>query len=264
MDIGAISMMLYGWREREQCLQFFENVTGLRMNHNYIRPGGVAADLHDGWEEEVEELLTILPPAIAEYEDLLSENPIFLDRTRGVGVITPEECHAFGITGPIARASGIDWDLRKVFPYSGIEQYEFDVPTAEHGDVYDRYLVRLEEMRQSLRIVRQVMETMPLGDYRSDDLKVTPPPRKRIDESMEALIHHFKLFTEGFKVPAGEVYQAVEGPRGELGMYLVSKGGARPWRLHVRAPSFAAVQALPAMMTDSLASTDPVLGDVDR
>ncbi len=242
------------------------------MNHDYIRPGGVAADLHDGWEEQVAELLEIIPTGIAEYEELLSENPIFIDRTRGVGIITREECLAYGTSGPIARAAGINWDLRKAFPYSGIDRYEFDVPVGEHGDVYDRYLVRIAEMRQSLRIVAQVLETMPAGDYRTDDLKVTPPPRARIDESMEALIHHFKIFTEGFKVPPGEVWQSVESPRGELGMYLVSDGSARPWRLHVRAPSFAAVQALPVMLTGALvadmiatlASTDPVLGDVDR
>ena len=272
MDIGALSMMLYGWREREKVLAFFEKTTGLRMNHNYIRPGGVAADLPDRWEDDVEVILDEVPKAVGEYEDLLNENPIFLDRTVGVGVIRPEECDAYGITGPIARGSGIDWDLRKVFPYCGIDRYEFDVPIAVHGDVYDRYIVRIAEIRESLRIVKQVLETMPPGDYRVEDRKVTPPPRKRIDESMEALIHHFKLFTEGFKVPDGEVYRAVEGPRGELGVYLVSKGGARPWRIHVRAPSFAAVQALPVMMTDSLiadiistlASIDPVLGDVDR
>jgi NADH-quinone oxidoreductase subunit D len=272
MDIGAISMMLYGWRERESVLSFFESVTGLRMNHNYIRPGGVAADLHDGWQEEVSSLLETLPVGIAEYEEILNDNPIFLDRTQGVGVITPEECLAYGVGGPIARAAGINWDLRKAFPYSGIDQYEFDVPIGSRGDVWDRYLVRMEEMRQSLRIVEQVLESMPEGDFRTEDRKVTPPPRKRIDESMEALIHHFKIFTEGFKVPAGEVWQSVEGPRGELGMYLVSTGGAKPWRLHVRAPSFAVVQALPVMLTDSLvadmiatlASTDPVLGDVDR
>jgi NADH-quinone oxidoreductase subunit D len=272
MDIGAISMMLYGWREREAVLAFFEKVTGLRMNHNYIRPGGVAADLTDGWEDDVSDLLEIIPAGIAEYEEILNENPIFLDRTQGVGVITREECLAYGVSGPIARAAGIDWDLRKVFPYSGIDQYEFDVPTGIHGDTWDRYLVRIEEMRQSLRIVAQVLESMPDGDYRTEDRKVTPPPRKRIDESMEALIHHFTIFTEGFKVPEGEVWQSVESPRGELGMYLVSDGGAKPWRLHVRAPSFATVQALPVMLTDSLvadmiatlASSDPVLGDVDR
>lgn len=272
MDIGAVSVMLFGWQEREYCLEFFEKATGLRMNHNFIRPGGVAADMHDGWEDDVEDLLVKIPLGIERYENMLSENSIFLDRTQGVGVITPEECRQYGVTGPIARASGIDHDLRKVFPYSGIEQYDFDIPIAKHGDVYDRYIVRMEEMRQSLRIVSQVLNTMPAGDYRTEDRKVTPPPRKRIDESMEALIHHFKLFTEGFRVPAGEAYQSVESPRGHLGVYLVSQGGARPWRLHVRAPSFAAVQAMPVMMTDTLiadlvatlASTDPVLGDVDR
>ena len=272
MDIGAISMMLYGWRERELLLDFFEKTTGLRMNHNFIRPGGVAADLPDGWEEDVEEILERIPRGMTEYGELLNENPIFLDRTVGVGVITAEECKAYGVTGPIARASGIDWDLRKAFPYSGIEQYDFQVPLGKHGDVFDRYLVRMEEVRQSLGIVRQLLERMPAGDYRTDDRKVTPPPRKRIDESMEALIHHFKIFTEGFKVPEGEAYQAIESPRGELGVYIVSNGGARPHRVHVRGPSFAHVQALSVMMTDSLiadavatlASTDPVLGDVDR
>lgn len=272
MDIGALSMMIYGWREREICLDFFEKTTGLRMNHNYIRVGGVAADLPDGWEDDVANLIATVTVGIDEYEELLNDNPIFIDRTMGVGVITPEECKQYGVTGPMARASGLDWDLRKANPYCGIEQYEFDVPTGLHGDVNDRYMVRMEEMRQSLRIVQQVMDTMPSGDYRSEDRKVTPPPRKRIDESMEALIHHFKLFTEGIRVPEGAAYQSVEGPRGELGCYLVSKGGTRPWRMHWRAPSFAAIQALPVMMTDSLisdvvaslASADPVLGDVDR
>ncbi|MDP2623526.1 MAG: NADH-quinone oxidoreductase subunit D [Actinomycetota bacterium] len=272
LDLGALSMMIYGWREREAVLAFFEKTTGLRMNHNYIRPGGVAADLPDGWEEDVAAIEETVLAGLADYEGLLMENPIFIERTHGVGVITPEECLAYGVTGPLARASGIDFDLRKAFPYSGIEQYEFDVPTTEHGDVYDRFIVRFEEIRQSLRIARQVAETMPLGDYRSEDRKVTPPPRARLDQSMEALIHHFKIFTEGFKVPAGEVYEAVESPRGELGMYLVSSGGAKPWRLHVRGPSFANVQALPVMLTGSLiadtisalASVDPVMGDVDR
>jgi NADH-quinone oxidoreductase subunit D len=272
MDIGALSMMLYGWRERERLLAFFEKTTGLRMNHNYIRPGGVAADLPDGWEDDVEGILEGVPASVAEYEELLNDNPIFLDRTQGVGIITPEEAMAYGVSGPIARAAGIKLDLRKVAPYSGIEQYDFEVPVGKYGDVYDRYKVRVAEIRESLKIIKQAMETMPAGDYRSEDRKVTPPPRKRIDESMEALIHHFKIFTEGFKVPEGAIWQSVESPRGELGMYLVSLGGSRPWRLHVRGPSFAAVQALPVMLTDSLvadmisalASTDPVLGDVDR
>jgi NADH-quinone oxidoreductase subunit D len=272
MDVGALSMMLYGFREREMILDFFEKTTGLRMNHNYIRPGGVAADLPDGWEEDVAAILEGVPRGMEDYEDLLTGNPIFLERTQGIGVITPEECMAFGVTGANARASGVDWDLRRDFPYSGFEGYEFDVPTGKHGDTFDRYMVRMEEMRQSLRIVAQAVENMPAGDYRTEDRKVTPPPRARIDQSMEALIHHFKIFTEGFRVPAGETYAAIESPRGELGMYLVSNGGSKPWRLHVRTPSFANVQALPVMLSDSmiadtvatLASVDPVLGDVDR
>ncbi|MEA3511230.1 MAG: NADH-quinone oxidoreductase subunit D, partial [Actinomycetota bacterium] len=187
MDIGALSMMIYGFRDREAILAFFEKVTGLRMNHNYIRPGGVAADLPEGWEEDIDGIFDIVGGGLDDYEDLLNRNPIFLDRTRGVGVITPAEAQAYGVTGPAARASGLNFDLRKAFPYSGIEQYNFDVPLGKHGDTLDRYLVRMEEMRQSLRIVEQVLETMPPGDYRTDDRKVTPPPRKRIDESMEAL-----------------------------------------------------------------------------
>lgn len=272
MDIGAISMMLYGFREREVILRFFEKVTGLRMNHDYIRPGGVAADLPDGWEDDVAELCNYLPRKFDEYEELLTENPIWQRRTKGVGTITTEECLALGISGPNLRATGLAWDLRKEMPYSGYDTYEFDVPVGTNGDVFDRYKVRIEEMRQSVRIVRQVLENMPPGDYRTQDKKVTPPPRARIDQSMEALIHHFKIFTEGFKVPEGEVYVAVESPRGELGNYLVSDGSSRPYRLHVRAPSFANLQGLAPMMEGGLvadavaviASTDPVMGDVDR
>jgi NADH-quinone oxidoreductase subunit D len=271
-DIGALSMMIYGIREREGVLDFFEKTTGLRMNHNYIRPGGVAADLPPGWRDDIAALMKAVEAGLREYETILLGNPIFLDRTKGVGILTREECLAYGVTGPLARASGIDYDVRKAFPYSGFENYEFEVPTATGGDVYDRFIVRFAEIRESMRIVQQVAETIPKGDYRTEDRKVTPPPRARIDESMEALIHHFKIFTEGFKVPAGETYQAVESSRGELGMYLVSDGGAKPWRLHVRGPSFANVQSLPMMLTDALiadviaalASADPVMGDVDR
>jgi NADH-quinone oxidoreductase subunit D len=272
MDIGALSMMIYGIREREMILDFFEKTSGLRMNHNYIRPGGVAADLPPGWRADVQQILDTLPRRLDQYDDLLQHNPIWEGRTKGVGVITAEECIAYGITGPTLRSTGVDWDLRKVAPYSGIETYEFDVPMGTQGDVYDRYRVRVEEIKQSLRIVEQAMERMPKGDYRVPDRKVTPPPRARIDQSMEALIHHFKIFTEGFKVPAGETYVAVESPRGELGCYLVSDGEARPWRMHTRAPSFYNLQGLPIMMADSLvadtvatiASLDPVMGDVDR
>jgi len=272
LDIGALSMMIYGFREREAILAFFEKNTGLRMNHNFIRPGGTAADLAPGWKDDIAAILEELPRRLQEYDDLLRENPIWMARTRGVGVITAEEATAYSTTGPLLRAAGVDWDLRKAFPYSGIDQYEFDVPVGENGDVYDRYRVRVEEIHESLKIVEQVMDAMPKGDYRVGDRKITPPPRARIDESMEALIHHFKLFTEGFKVPAGETYVAVESPRGELGCYLVSNGEARPYRMHTRAPSFYNLQGLPIAMADSLvadtvatiASMDPVMGDVDR
>jgi NADH-quinone oxidoreductase subunit D len=272
MDIGAVSMMMYGFREREQILAFFEKTTGLRMNHNFIRPGGVAADLPPGWKDDVADILEELPRRLKQYDDLLENNPIWVARTKGVGVISAEEATAYGITGPTLRSAGVDWDIRKAFPYSGLEQYDFEVPVGEHGDVYDRYRIRVEEIKESLKIVEQVLDTIPKGDYRVDDRKVTPPPRARIDESMEALIHHFKLFTEGYKVPAGETYVAVESPRGELGCYLVSDGRARPYRMHTRAPSFSNLQALPIAMADSLmadtvatiASLDPVMGDVDR
>ena len=272
MDVGALSMMIYGFRERESILAFFEKTTGLRMNHNYIRPGGVAADLPPGWRDDVSGILEEMPPRLGQYDDLLKDNPIWLSRTRGVGIITAEEAIAYGLTGPNLRASGVDWDLRKAFPYSGIDQYEFEVPLGDRGDVYDRYRVKVEEIEESLKIVTQVAEAMPQGDWRVDDEKITPPPRGRIDESMEALIHHFKLFTEGFKVPAGETYIAVESPRGELGCYLVSDGEARPYRMHTRAPSFYSLQGLPIAMADSMvadtiatiASMDPVMGDVDR
>jgi NADH-quinone oxidoreductase subunit D len=272
MDIGAVSMMIYGFRERESILAFFEKTTGLRMNHNYIRPGGVAADLPPGWKDDVAAILADIPGRLREYDDLLENNPVWLARTKGVGVITPEEAISYSITGPTLRSTGVEWDLRKVFPYSGIDRYEFDVITGSNGDVYDRYRVRVDEISESLKIVEQVMDTMPKGDYRVMDRKITPPPRARIDESMEALIHHFKLFTEGFKVPPGETYVAVESPRGELGCYLVSDGGANPYRMHTRAPSFYNLQGLPIAMADSLmadtiatiASLDPVMGDVDR
>ena len=272
MDVGAISMMLYGWREREIILSFFEKVTGLRMNHNYVRPGGVAADLPDGWRDDVLAICEAIPPRLNEYDDLLTGQPIFRERTEQVGVITAEQAIALGATGPILRAAGVPWDLRKDMPYMFYEQVDFDVVVGTYGDAFDRYAVRLNEMRESLRIVRQIVELMPSGDYRVQDKKVTPPPRARIDESMEALIHHFKLFTEGFKVPAGEVYVAIEQPRGELGAYLVSDGSAKPYRFHMRDPSFYNLQCLPVMLrggfvADAVAvisSIDPIMGGVDR
>ncbi|MEY4220265.1 MAG: NADH-quinone oxidoreductase subunit, partial [Actinomycetota bacterium] len=206
MDIGAVSMMLYGWREREDVLRFFQKVTGLRMNHNFIRPGGLAADLPAGWRDDVLEILENLPSRLEEYDILMSGQPIWRERLQGVGVITAQEAIALGVTGPILRSTGVPWDLRRDMPYLHYDQLEFDVVVGEYGDAYDRYSIRFNEIRESMRIVYQILDRMPSGDYRIQDKKVTPPPRARIDESMEALIHHFKIFTEGFKVPEGEVY----------------------------------------------------------
>ena len=272
MDLGAVSMMIYGWREREEVLRFFENVTGLRMNHNYIRPGGVAADLPDGWQTDVERLLELIPPRLDEYDTLLTGQPIFRGRLQGVGVLTPAEALALSATGPILRSTGYAWDLRRDQPYLAYEEVDFDVIVGTHGDSFDRYAIRLNEIRESLRIVEQILDLMPAGDYRVQDKKVTPPPRARIDESMEALIHHFKIFTEGFHVPEGETYAAVESPRGELGCYLVSDGGPKPYRMHIRGPSFVNLQTLPHLMEGGLiadgvaviSSVDPIMGEVDR
>jgi NADH-quinone oxidoreductase subunit D len=272
MDVGAVSMMIYGWRERELVLGFFEKVTGLRMNHNFIRPGGSAADLPDGWRDDVLFILDALPSRLDEYDTLLTGQPIFMQRTQGVGVITPEQAIALSATGPTLRSTGVEWDLRRNMPYFHYDQVDFDVVVGTYGDAFDRYAIRLNEMRESLRIVRQVLEAMPGGPYRTLDKKVTPPPRGRIDESMEALIHHFKIFTEGFRVPEGEVYVAVESPRGELGCYLVSDGSSKPYRLHIRGPSFMNLQSLPTMLRGGLiadavaviSSIDPVMGEVDR
>jgi len=272
MDLGATSMMIYGFREREMVLSFFEKVTGLRMNHNYIRPGGVAADLPDGWEDDVVTICDAVLPRLDEYDDIFTGQPIFRERTEAVGALTGEEALALSATGPILRAAGVPWDLRRTMPYLFYDQVDFDVVVGTYGDTFDRYAVRLNEMRETIRIIRQVVERMPAGDYRVQDKKVTPPPRARIDQSMEALIHHFKIFTEGFKVPEGEVYVAVESPRGELGCYLVSDGSSKPYRLHIRAPSFVNLQSLDAMMRGGLiadavaviSSVDPVMGEVDR
>ena len=272
MDLGAVSMMIYGWREREEVLRFFENVTGLRMNHNYIRPGGVAADLPDGWQADVKRLLELIPPRLDEYDTLLTGQPIFRGRLQGVGVLTPAAALALSATGPILRSTGYAWDLRRDQPYLAYEEVDFDVIVGTHGDSFDRYAIRLNEIRESLRIVEQILDLMPAGDYRVQDKKVTPPPRARIDESMEALIHHFKIFTEGFHVPEGETYAAVESPRGELGCYLVSDGGPKPYRMHIRGPSFVNLQTLPHLMEGGLiadgvaviSSVDPIMGEVDR
>jgi NADH-quinone oxidoreductase subunit D len=272
MDLGAVGMMIYGWREREEVLRFFEKVTGLRMNHNYIRPGGVAADLPDGWREDIQKILEVLPERLEQFDVLMTGQPIWRERTQGIGVITTEEALALGATGPILRSTGFAWDLRRAMPYLAYDQVEFDIVVGTYGDTFDRYAIRLNEIRESMRIVEQCIEMMPDGPYRTEDRKVTPPPRARIDESMEALIHHFKIFTEGFKVPSGEVYTSVESPRGELGCYLISDGGPKPQRMHIRAPSFVNLQTLPHMMhggllADAIAvisSIDPIMGEVDR
>jgi NADH-quinone oxidoreductase subunit D len=272
MDLGAVSMMLYGWREREEVLRFFQKVTGLRMNHNFIRPGGLAADLPAGWRDDVLAILEGLPSRLEEYDILMTGQPIWRERLQGVGVITAQEAIALGATGPILRSTGVAWDLRRDMPYLHYDKMEFDIIVGQYGDAYDRYSIRFNEIRESMRIVYQVLENMPSGDFRIQNKKVTPPPRARIDESMEALIHHFKIFTEGFKVPEGEVYVAIESPRGEIGCYIVSDGSSNPYRMHVRAPSFVNIQTMPHMMRGGLvadavaviSSVDPVLGEVDR
>jgi len=254
MDIGALSMMIYGWRDREETLRLLEMITGLRMNHNFIRPGGVAADLPDGWQDATLRVCDLVEKGVRDYSAILNENPIWL------------------ASGPILRSTGFPWDLRKSQPYLAYDQVDFDVVYTSHGDSYDRFLIRLYEILESVKIVRQCVERMPAGDYRVQDRKVTPPPRARIDESMEALIHHFKLFTEGFRVPPGETYAAVESPRGEIGCYLVSDGSGKPVRMHIRGPSFYNLQSMEAMVPGTLvadavaiiSSIDPVMGEVDR
>ncbi|HZA20434.1 MAG TPA: NADH dehydrogenase (quinone) subunit D [Actinomycetota bacterium] len=272
LDMGALSAVFYGFREREVILDFYEMVTGLRMNHGYIIPGGVWEDLPERWEEAVEAITSVLPRRIDAYEELITENPIFLERTRGVGVVTAEEVGSRGATGPIARASGVDWDLRRDIPYEAYGDVSFEVPTATEGDVYARYRVRMAEMRESVKIVRQLAWQMPSGDFKNMDPKLMPPPRSELNRSMEAVIHHFKIMTQGYKVPAGEAYTAVESPRGELGVYVVSDGGTSPFRCHVRDPSFVNLQSLGPMtiggliadLIASIASVDPIMGGVDR
>ena len=272
MDLGAVSMMLYGWREREETLRVLEVITGLRMNHNFVRPGGIAADLPDGWQLACLELCDLVERGIAEYDELLTANPIWIERMVGVGTITTAEALALSVSGPILRSTGFAWDLRKTQPYLAYDQVDFDVIYTQNGDCFDRYRIRLFEIAESIKIVRQCVEMMPGGDYRVQDKKVTPPPRARIDESMEALIHHFKLFTEGFRVPVGETYVAVESPRGEVGCYLVSDGTGKPARLHIRGPSFYNLQSMQPMIENRMvadgvaiiSSVDPIMGEVDR
>lgn len=275
LELGAMSVMLYCFRERETLLDIVEMVSGARMMASYFRVGGVAWELPDGFDGAVTGFLTELPDRLAEYEALLTRNPIWLERTQGVGVIEAETALSLGLSGPPLRACGVDWDLRRDMPYSAYDEFEFDVAVEQAGDVYARYLVRLEEMRQSVRIAWQalgrVRETAG-QPVRTSDRRVTPPPREELDTSMESLIHHFKLWTEGFKPPVGEAYAAVEAARGELGFYIVSDGSGKPYRWHMRAPSFVNLQSLAPMARGGLiadlvavtASLDPIMGEVDR
>jgi NADH-quinone oxidoreductase subunit D len=272
LDLAAMSLFLYCFREREIILDILEMCSGQRMMTSYIRPGGLWRDVPAEFEQAVRHFLRIFPARIKEYEGLLTKNPLWIDRTRGIAVVSGEEAVRCGLTGPSLRGSGVDFDLRKARPYAGYDQYEFDVPLGSHGDVYDRYVIRMEEMRQSLRIVEQALGRLPKGPVRSDNRKFVPPPRSELANSMEALIHHFKLWTEGFPAPKGAVYVAVESPRGELGCYLEGDGGPKPYRVHFRTPSFAHLQALPhlarghlvADLVAIIGSLDIVLGDADR
>ena len=272
LDIGAMSVFLYCFREREDILRIFEMFSGQRMMTSYFRIGGLALEPPRGWHERVKKFIDVFPSRIDEYEDLLTRNRIWMGRTRGVGVMSLEDMLDLGVTGPMLRAAGLKTDARKDEPYSSYELFDFEVPTRTDSDVYARYQVRMEEMRQSVRIVRQAMDGMPSGPWKADDQHVVLPDREKMKTQMEALIYHFKIVTEGFRVPLGEVYQAIESPRGELGFYVVSDGGPRPYRVHMRTPSFGNLQAVPKMVEGtlianviaSIGSMDFVLGDTDR
>jgi NADH-quinone oxidoreductase subunit D len=288
LELGAISMMLYCFREREYILEIFEMVTGLRMNMGYVRPGGVAQDVPPEAIKKIREFLEMFPNKLKEYEDLLSGQPIWIERTKNVAVLDVTGCVALGVTGPVLRSAGLGWDLRKTQPYCGYETYEFDVPTADTADVWGRYEVRMAEMRESLKIIEQCLDRLRPGPIMVANKKIAWPAQLALGkdglgnslehvahimgQSMESLIHHFKLVTEGYRVPAGQIYQAIESPRGELGAHVVSDGGTRPYRVHFREPSFVNLQAIPAMAEGGLiadviaggASLDPVMGGCDR
>jgi NADH-quinone oxidoreductase subunit D len=272
LELGAISIFWYAFRERDLILDLFEMVTGVRMHTRYFQAGGLAEDIPAGFAEECRRVADVMPKRVDEYEDLLADNIIFLERTKGVGLLSAEDAIAMGQSGPMLRASGVDWDLRRNEPYLAYPELDFRVPVYPEGDVYARYKVHMDEMRESARIVRQCLDGMPEGPWIVDDRKIVLPPRDELHTSMESLIHHFKLVTEGYRVPEGEVYVPIESARGELGCYLVSDGGPRPWRVHFRAPSLMALEAMATCLHESLiadliaaaASLDPVMGDVDR
>ncbi|MCK4224757.1 MAG: NADH dehydrogenase (quinone) subunit D [candidate division Zixibacteria bacterium] len=271
-DIGAMSVLLYAFREREKLLDIFELCSGQRMMTSYFRIGGLAQDIPEGFEAKVREVLDTFPDRINDYENLLTKNRIWLNRTVGVGKISAEDAINCGVSGPILRACGVSWDIRKSNPYSGYDKFEFDIPTGKNGDVYDRYLVRIEEMRQSLRIVRQALDGIPEGDFIARVPGVVLPPKEDVLSNIEALIFQFKLVVEGFSPPVGEVYHSIESPKGELGYYIVSDGSNKPYRVRVRPPCFVNLSALPRMIEGRLiadvvaviGSIDIVLGEVDR
>jgi NADH-quinone oxidoreductase subunit D len=272
LDLGASSPFLYAWREREKILDFFERMSGVRMMTSFIRPGGLFRDLDAALLSDIATFVDVMPGYIDSYEELLTANPIFKERTEGVGRLTAEDALALAVSGPTLRATGVALDMRKANPYCGYEQYDFAIPTGTVGDCYDRYLVRIAEMRESVKICRQTLDRLPEGTVQTSDRKVMPPPREELATSMEAVIHHFKLWTEGIRPPAGEAYVATESPRGELGFFIVSDGSGRPYRVHERAPSFANLQALPKLteggavadVVACIASLDPIMGEVDR
>jgi len=272
IDIGAMSVFLYCFREREDCLRLFEAVSGQRMMTSFFRVGGLALDLPIGFLDRVRAFANKFPERVDEYEDLLTSNPIWVRRTKGVAHMSAADALALGVTGPALRASGVDHDLRRDMPYSSYEKFKFDVPVSSDGDVFARYVLRVKEMRESIKIVRQALDGMPTGAIKADAPKVVLPDREKMKTQMEALIYHFKIVTEGFSVPAGEVYQAIESPRGEMGYYVVSDGTAKPYRVHMRSPSFANLQALATMcegkliadVVAAIGSIDIVLGEIDR
>ena len=272
MDIGALTVFLYCFREREDILRIFENVAGQRMMTSYFRIGGLSLEPPLDFYKQVQDFLNIMPDRIQQYENLLTGNPIWINRLKGVGYLSPADAIALGVTGPPLRASGVDWDLRRDMPYSGYEKFQFKVPVSDVGDVWARYVVRMEEMHESVKICQQALDGLPEGRIVADAPKIVLPDREQMKTQMESLIHHFKIVTEGFAVPAGEVFQAVESPRGEMGYYVVSDGTAKPYRVHMRNPSYATLQALETMckgrlLADVVAvigSIDIVLGEIDR
>ena len=272
LELGAISMFWYCFRERDRILDLFELVAGFRMHTRYFQVGGLAEDVPPGFWDECAKFVEVMPKAVDDYEALVDRNEIWLERTQGIGLLSADDAIALGQSGPVLRGSGVDWDLRRAQPYLAYDQVDFQVPVYAEGDVYARYRVRMEEMRESVKIVEQAMRRMPDGPWIADDRKVVLPPREELHTSMESLIHHFKIVTEGFRVPEGEVYVTVESPRGELGCYVVSDGGPKPWRVKFRAPSFVALeatatcmrQALVADMIAIVGSLDTIMGEVDR